>query len=197
MQLRKTALGLITGAAFLAPLASLAGTVTELVTFSANSFQFSPPGGSVPTDPVTGSFLITFNPASTYADSTSGITLESLNISLGSALSFNYSPTAQTVDGASDAAGELVVGGIATGAGSVQYSPATNDFWLTIDNFATAPTFDSVGYSQVSAGNYIFYTPSSSDGSVSVQPVPLPASAWLLLAGLVGLGAMVPRRRAT
>jgi hypothetical protein len=30
---------------------------------------------------------------------------------------------------------------------------------------------------------------------VSVTPVPLPASAWLMLSGLVGLGALVCRRR--
>jgi hypothetical protein len=30
---------------------------------------------------------------------------------------------------------------------------------------------------------------------VSVRPVPLPASAWLMLSGLVGLGALVCRRR--
>jgi len=150
----------------------------------------------VPTDPVTGSFTITFDPTMTYADSTSGITLNSLNISLGSALAFNYSPSSQTVDGTTYAAGELVVGGIGDGAGDVTFSPATNDFWLFVNTFTTSPSFDQVGYAQVAAGNNLFFT-TNQTGSVSVEPapVPIPAAGWLLLSALAGLGLVSQRKR--
>jgi hypothetical protein len=193
MQLRARAFGLIIGGALLAPLTSVAATVTDLVTFSANSFNAT--GGTVPTDPVNGSFTITFDPTQTYTDSTSGITLNGLNISLGSSLAFDYSPTSQTVDGVTYLPGELVVGGITDGAGMVQFSPATDDFWLFVNTFATSPTFLQVGYAQVAAGNNLFFT-TNGTGSVSVAPVPLPAAAWLMVSGLVGLGALRRRRAA-
>jgi hypothetical protein len=194
MRLREITLGLVAGCGLLGPLVSIAGTVSDFVTFSANTFTAS--GGTVPTDPVNGSFTITFDPTLTYADSTSGITLNSLNIALGSALSFDYSPTSQTVDGTTYAAGELVVGGIANGAGIVQYSPATDDFWLFINTFATTPAFNQVGYAQVAAGNNLFYT-TGPTGTVSVEPapVPLPAAAWLLLSALGGIGLAGKRKR--
>lgn len=173
-----------------------AATITELVTFSANTFQAT--GGTPPQDPVMGSFKITFDPTVTYPDNTTaGITLESLNISLGSALSFFYSPVSQTVDGQPYNPGELVVGGTFDDTGSVQYSPATDDFWLQIDDFSSTPAFVQVGYAQVSAGNNLFYTINNT-GSVSVTPVsatPLPAALPLLATGLGALGLLGWRRK--
>jgi hypothetical protein len=91
-----------------------AALVTELVTFSANTFQeYTYPGytpASPPEDPVTGSFIITFDPTLTYNDSTD-ITLTSLNIDLGSALVFSYSPTVATYPGGSFPAGTASCGG--------------------------------------------------------------------------------------
>jgi len=72
-----------------------AALVHDLVTFTASGFT-SAFGEPVPTDPVTGSFTITFDPTQTYVDQTVGITLNSLNISLGSTLAFDYSPTANS-----------------------------------------------------------------------------------------------------
>src|SRR5271168_1696950 len=108
--------------------AANAALVNDLVTFSASGFT-SAFGQPVPTDPVTGSFTITFDPTQTYIDQTIGITLKSLNISLGSALAFDYSPTGNT-HGAAD---ELVVGGLQEGADSVLLSPTVfDDFDLHI-----------------------------------------------------------------
>ena len=169
-----------------------AATVTDLVSFTA--FGFSASGGTPPVDPVTGSFTISFDPSQTYNDVSTGITLDTLNIALGSALTFSYSPTGVSAD-------ELRVGGASDGADKVQFSPPTDDFWLYIDNFTTAPSFQQVGYAQVAAGPNIFFTvdAAGSGGTVTVTPVtsgvPEPASWAVMLAGFGGLGAAIRSRR--
>jgi hypothetical protein len=171
-----------------------AATVTDLVTFSATGFSSFPSTVAVPTDPVTGSFTITFDPTQSYADpTTAGISLNSLNIPLDSALAFTYSPTGPQ-------AGELIVGGSAEGANVVLIPPdAGNDFYLHILNFATAPVFQQLGYtSSCSTGSCgYFFTDGDNPaghGTVSVSAVPLPAAGWLLISGLAAMGGLVRRR---
>ena len=89
---------------------------------------------------MTGSFTILFDPTLTYTNSTTAITLNSLNITLGSALSFDYSPTGNG-NGSAD---ELVVGGVEEGA----ISPSANDLYLHIDTFTGSLVFEQLGYSQ-------------------------------------------------
>lgn len=170
-----------------------AATVTKVVDFSANSFvdgALIP--GVAPVDPVIGQFTITLDSAVTVADQTAGITLGSLNIALGSSLAYNY-------DSVTD---RLEVGGIASGANTVTFSPAQNDFWLFINGFLSgAPVFDQVGYAQVSAGNKIFFTLNGTgsvtvrDPAPSVPAVPLPASLPLLLAAIGGAAVLRRPRR--
>lgn len=170
-----------------------AATVTKVVDFSANSFvdgALTP--GVAPVDPVIGQFTITLDSALTVADQTAGITLGSLNIALGSSLAYNY-------DSVTD---RLEVGGIASGANTVTFSPAQNDFWLFINGFLSgAPVFDQVGYAQVSAGNKIFFTLNGTgsvtvrDPAPSVPAVPLPASLPLLLAAIGGAAVLRRPRR--
>ena len=168
-----------------------AATVTDLVTFTASSFT-SAFGQAVPTDPVTGSFTITFDPTQTYTDETAGITLNTLNITLGSALAFDYSPTGNG-NGVAD---ELVVGVMSAGAAAVYLSPTVyNDFYLQILKFSSSPTFQQLGYTTASttADTNYFYTPNPGGiGSVTVTPVTpgVPeASTWvMMLLGFAGLG---------
>jgi hypothetical protein len=147
-----------------------AALVTDKVTFSANTLQ-SGFGDKVPVDPVTGSFTITFDPTQTYTDATSGIALNTLNITLGSPLSFSFDPNKAA---GSLPAGTLIVGGSGDGAGMVQYSPPTNDFWLFITGFAKAPAFDQLGYSQAVALDQSLFFTLNQTGSVTVTPVVAP-----------------------
>jgi hypothetical protein len=186
----------LAAAVALLPLATApagASPVSYDVGFSVNTFTAAF-GGAVPVDPVTGSFTITFDPTLTYTNSTAGIALNSLNITLGSSLSFNYNPAA---DG-SFAAGTLRVGGLFNGADQIQYSPPTDDFWLYIQDFAGTPTFQQLGYVQsTSAGD--FYFTLAQTASLRVTPSVVvaasePASLLVVLAGLAGLGVLRRRR---
>ena len=71
-----------------------ATTETDYVTFSVGGFTtsgFNSPLGTAPTDPVTGSFTVTFDPTQGYAGDTADITLNSLTITTpGSPIAFDY-----------------------------------------------------------------------------------------------------------
>jgi hypothetical protein len=180
------------GACAIATTQSSAATVTDTVDFSATGFTTGVGTGSAPTDPVTGSFTITFDPSLTYADpTTAGITLNNLNIALGSQIGFYYSPT-----GAS--AGELFVGGIQDGVCCVQISPTLyNDFYLHITNFSTDPAFEQLGYTTPSG---YWYTTGTAGSTISVSPVTSapeidPASAASGLTLLLGALMVLRGRR--
>jgi PEP-CTERM motif len=188
----------VAGSVAMGAQAADAALVHDLVTFTASGFT-SAFGQPVPSDPVTGSFTITFDPTQTYVDQTSGITLNSLNISLGSALAFDYSPTGNT-HGDAD---ELVVGGLQAGADSVFLSPTVfDDFYLHILTYSLTPTFQQVGYTTSSAtanSNYFFTDlPDSGAGTVTVTPitsgVPEPSTWAMMLAGFAGLGLLGYRK---
>jgi hypothetical protein len=172
------------------------------VSFTAGGFT-SVYGQPAPEDPATGSFRITFDPTQTYTDSTTGITLNSLNITLGSALSFDYSPTGNG-NGLAD---ELVVGGLDGGANTITVDPSSNDFYLHIYTFTASPEFEQLGYSQTTYTAAYWYNnplgvggPAFGTGSVTVTPVttpvPEPATWAMLLAGFAGLSLLGYRQTA-
>ncbi|MCA8868171.1 MAG: VPLPA-CTERM sorting domain-containing protein [Rhodobacteraceae bacterium] len=178
------------GVGLLAPLnTATAAVVSYDVSFSANTFATGSGPDPAPVDPVTGDFTITLDTALDYTGQTAGITLGSLNIALGSTLSFNYN---HTLD-------RLSVGGIHFGSDVIQFNPSTNDFWLFIDNFTGVAAFDQLGYTQTAvSSNNLFYTLNHT-GSVSVQvappPIPLPAGLPLLAGGIALLGGLRLRRK--
>jgi hypothetical protein len=183
--------------------AANAATVNELVDFTVGGFT-SAFGEPVPTDPVTGSFTITFDPTQTYTDETTGIVLNSLNIGLDSALAFDYSPTGNG-NGAPD---ELVVGGLESGASSITLGPTGADFYLHLLSFTSNPTFQQLGYrtAETTSDSNYFYTLTSDKGlpgegvtfSVTVTPVTpsVPElSTWaMMLVGFAGVGFLAYRK---
>jgi hypothetical protein len=168
-----------------------AATVSDLVTFSGNNFQASPnPATPVPVDPVTGSFTISFDPTQDYLNSTTGISLNSLNINLGSTLAFTYNHMNDF----------LQVGGLFDGVQFVQFSPSTDDFVVQIFGLgAGAPTFNQIVYAQVSSPDTQFFTLNQT-GTVSATPitaaVPEPSTWAMMMLGFAGIGFMTYRRRA-
>lgn len=192
------------GAAFaLGATAANAATVDELVSFTVGGFT-SAFGEPVPTDPVTGSFTISFDPTMTYTDETTGIVLKSLNIGLDSALSFDYSPTGNG-NGAAD---ELVVGGLEDGASSISLGSTGADFYLHLLTFTSSPTFQQLGYrpAETTSNSNYFYTPTNDDGlpaegvTFSVTAVPVTPSVpepstWAMMAlGFASIGFLACRK---
>ncbi len=176
---------------------SQAAVVDENIAFSVTNFT-SAFGGSVPVDPVVGSFNITYDNTATYSNETAGIFLTGLNIALGSAISFDYDPTT----------GLLQVGGIQPGAGetdgpgTIQIQNATDDFYLQITGANSAsPAFLQFGYGQSSQPDgFFFVDPGDPGNSITVgapitAPVPEPSTWAMMVLGFVGVGFLARRRK--
>jgi hypothetical protein len=162
--------------------AASAATIVKKFDFMASTFT---PSGA-PVNPVIGSITIEFDPTVTVSQSTSGITLNSLNIALGSPLMFSFNP---------GFFGLMSIGGT-QGSDGVQHG--TNDFAFSFFNADTAtPQTPLFFYSQVGHANA--YETRNVALSVSVVPpsggvVPEPA-AWALMIGGFGLAGSALRRR--
>ena len=168
----RLALALLAGlAGGLISTAAAAAVIDYDIDFRARNFIPAEGSTPAPVDPVFGAVSLALDPALSYVDATTGVSLNALNLALGSPMSFSYD---STID-------YLQVGGSQNG---VSIFPNTNDFLLTIANFAVNPTFESLIYAQT--GTIVYFT---SDGDLA--PISLPPALLLLgsaLAGLAGLG---------
>ncbi|MFZ1991525.1 MAG: hypothetical protein WAW96_17350 [Alphaproteobacteria bacterium] len=174
-------LALVLSLVLASSLPAAAATITDVVTFDATNL-FRIVGTGTPAGEVTGSFSITLDPALNYLNSTSGITLNSLQLdgvdfAIDSPVSFDYNSHNHT----------LVIGGLVGGA----LFPLGNDFALGVGDFTSDPKFLALAYSNLIPNNKSFNTRSfggsygvflSVNGSISA--VPLPASLPLFASAL-------------
>ncbi|HEY2616572.1 MAG TPA: PEP-CTERM sorting domain-containing protein [Acetobacteraceae bacterium] len=147
---------------------------------------------AAPFNPVVGSFTVTFDPALlTIVNQTSGITVNSLNLTVASPIAFSYS--AANTD-------EVQIGGLDQGTGGL--TDGLSDFLVDIfDASGQQPFFGNMTYTisatTVATGQFSDFGPSSrADGTVTVVPglaVPEPPMSVLFLAG--GLLSVAVKRR--
>lgn len=172
------------GVAMIAGSAS-ASIVFRTYEFTATGFTAAGGGGGVaPVDPVSGSFTLTFDNSATIIES-SAITVNSLNLTLSSAIIYTY---VQPVD-------SLIIGGAAGGANDF---PNPGDFWIELFSVSNDSTgADGVYYTTPSG----FITKEWQSGNVSTRSfegapsIPEPSTWALLVGGFAAAGATLRRRR--
>jgi hypothetical protein len=176
----KTLLG-IAGAALLAGSAS--ATVLSH-TYSFTVWDLTNYEGDVPpVDPVIGSVALTLDTSQTVIDQTTGITLKSLNIALGSPIAFTYYSDGDF----------LLIGGLQNTVSSVEGQ--SDDFLVMIFDVTTNPYIWWLAYSQVGdTGNNFFNLTSPPRATLSVTPAPEPATWAFMLLGFCAVGYSLRRR---
>jgi hypothetical protein len=157
-----------------------AAVITRTFNFSASNFSGS---GSAPISPVVGSFTVTFDDAVFVGQQTSGITVNSLNMVVGSTVGYGYFTPS----------GTMHIGGISAGVSGV--FSGSDDFLLVLGGAQTAsPTFAALTYTSSAFPGAAFL---STTGSLVETPaVPEPATWATMLAGFGLLGASMRRRSA-
>jgi PEP-CTERM motif len=145
-----------------------------LITINDSFIASGLSGGS--TDPITGSFDISFDNSVSI---TGGTPISaSINIPVDGSIEFDYIKSGDL----------LVIGGSDNGAGTVSHN--TNDFSLVIANVSTSPAFADFAEAEASASGLFV----AATGSLTPAPASAPEPASLALLG-VAIGGLAAARR--
>ena len=171
----------LVAAALFAPALASAAPVNLSFTVTATDFQPSPGSpGSVPAPAnFQGTFELTFDDAVGNILVNPGI-IGTHNWPASGGLIYSYIGTG------------LLIGGLA-GNGAGGFEPGFADFWLTILNANTNPTFSNVQLSDGIANVWISRTATLTVGA-DPNPVPEPGTVLLLSLGLGAIGLARQRR---
>lgn len=161
-----------------------AATITEVISFSASNFSVLQ-NGPTPVSPVVGKFTLTFDPTLDYlSDTTTGLTLDSLNVTSDSQAAFTYRAST----------GSFAIGGLAHGSNG--FGANANDFYFHGQFIGSSLWFGSLLYSTASNNGFYFSESGSASAKLpAVAVAPLPAALPLFGAALLGLGGIALRRR--
>jgi hypothetical protein len=150
------------------------------ITFGASDFSDPDFNSPAPVPFVLGQFDLSFDRGH---DITGDATVDFLNINSES-VGFEYPPS-----DFGPPPDFMVISGLRDSGVMSQ----TDDFFLTITNFSTSPTFDAFAYAQ--AGSKTVSIWSSTNGFVHVTATPIPATLPLTVSALGGLGWLGWRHR--
>jgi hypothetical protein len=155
-----------------------ASTITRTIGFTAHDFTTIYGSVPAPINPVSGSFTLTFDPTLVYANQTSGILLNGINIPADGVPVFSYVPHF----------GDMMTIGMALAGDHNGVNLGTNDFIL---NFSlTAPNIPlnaGFGYSQLGDADWFF---TSHVAITQVNQAPIPGSVLMLLTSLGAMGGI-------
>ena len=149
-----------------------------------NSYYFTPPPRSV----VRGQFTITLDDALEFYNRTTGVTLDALNIPLGSAFAVNHWPSIPFIS----VKNTFQIGGLQNTVNVT--TMGTDDFFLEFtDEPGEGPRFRNLGYVRAGVPDGFF----SFSGRVSTTPiasgVPEPGT-WAMMIGGFGFAGSAFRR---
>ena len=161
-----------------------AAPITRTYDFSAADFSaFS--AAIPPTDPVTGSVTITFDPALTTLD----FPVDAITLTIAG---HTYSAAEVTADFPVGLTPTLLIG--ATVKGNDQLENGTDDFSFVIDDATTNPTLVLFGYTSVGQPDLFETTTGSVTSPVASVPEP---GSWLILATGLAVVLGYARRRSS
>ena len=165
--------------------AASAATITKTYSFAGTGFVGFYLNTPPPIDPLIGSVTVTFDPTQFATNETNGITVDSSNFSLGSAISFNYNPWSD----------QIIFGG--ANISTIAVGPGTDDFALDILHATSAaPQYHTAIYTRASTPGEVWAGPLSFRSAVpTVDAVPEPQTWALMLLGFGSAGVMLRRRR--